>query len=346
MRMTDLASVTSVSFLIYFLVKSPVIISHAIKGNAATSKITTTSISRMLVKFPRGHFTLHVEDLPAHLQTCFPSKTSEPEACLLRISVDDEADVKVHGFAMPFANPGHISEDWLLRFKPIVGQHTLLDILQSKSFVFIVPKFRKIVEKHWDGSLLPPEFSYPFGERHDWDADRMSRLIQLNKGLQYPPSWTFEDDNAHMTVLTQCMAQDVLWIDECRQQIRRAQCSAYFIPKDLAGQVTRYYAILALDKGLKSNNLAAWRRLAKDLHVDLELFKTFNKDSTATAATLQARILEHPKAIDIFRSQHPVKEHEIVLSVTVHHKEALDFKLATFESRAEANTALEQGTEH
>lgn len=123
-----------------------------------------------------------VDDLPGHMHGRFPSKTENPLACVLDVCLDGNTDVVVEGFPMPFANPGHISEDWLLNFKLIVGQHTLLDILQHDRFTFIVPQFKDVVEAQFYEAKLPPPFAYPYG-KHGWSECWNDDMMIATKGL-------------------------------------------------------------------------------------------------------------------------------------------------------------------
>lgn len=138
------------------------------EGSPGSREIVPCDKLVITVKFPRGNFISDVKDLPDHLHARFPSKTSEPQACLLDVCLSETADVKVEGFGMPFSHPGHISEDLLINLRPIVGQQSLVDIINHKRFTFIVCATKEIMEKEWNEALLPQPFKYPYGETRNW----------------------------------------------------------------------------------------------------------------------------------------------------------------------------------
>lgn len=300
------------------------------------------------VKFPRGQFARFVEGLPAETYKRFPALTPD-RAAVLRVFLKD-AKITVEGFYKPFANSQHVSEDWLLRYGPIVENVSLLNILQQDRFTFVIPLPAKVIVGQWNESLLPPPAKLPYGQVHSWSLSRYETQMQNIKGLQFEPSWTFEDDNDHLTALSQCQAQDVMWIDNFRREILAARCFAYFIPQDpsATGVVTRYYAVLALEKDLKARNRPAWRRLSKDGDVDLLLFlDDFDGPEDKADGCWNAKIINHPNTIDVIKSQHPVEKHEVVLAVSRPSKHGkgrgADIEVSTFENRSVADQAMKQG---
>lgn len=76
----------------------------------------------------------------------------------------------------------------------------------------------------------------------------------------------YEDDNAHLAVMTQAVVQDWLWIDEAAEQILASPFPAYLVPKTSESpEVARdFFVIVAFAEGFLQKYEAAWRRLAKD----------------------------------------------------------------------------------
>jgi hypothetical protein len=68
----------------------------------------------------------------------------------LEVVLEDEAKVTVLGFGMPFSNPGHASEDWIQQNKPMIGKHSLVEVLERRSFTFIVATPTAKLNQSWD----------------------------------------------------------------------------------------------------------------------------------------------------------------------------------------------------
>ena len=56
----------------------------------------------------------------------------------LQLELHPGAEFKIEGYGMPFANPGLPSHAWVNDEAPIVGNLTLLDLLQQRRLVLFV----------------------------------------------------------------------------------------------------------------------------------------------------------------------------------------------------------------
>lgn len=139
------------------------------------------------------------------------------------------------------------------------------------------------------------------------------------------------------------MIQDILWVDDLRQQILSERCYAYFAPEYASrfGPVKELYAILALDKQITNTNLAAWRRLTSDGNVQLKILTNTGKPDI----TIPGYVVEDPDSIDVLRSHHQVRKHELVIRLTSIPDNSSSL-LATYHSRSEADKALKMGYKH
>ncbi len=142
------------------------------------------------IKFPLGKFArffANAEDHPDVLAR-FPDAKAKA-LTLLDIHLDT-AEVTVDGFGRPFANAGDVEvEGWVNDGKPILGNHTLVDLLQAKDFFVVVAFNAKDTEKEWDEARMPPSFAYPNGNKHSFQVNRMKKLLQDNKGGQFLPAY-------------------------------------------------------------------------------------------------------------------------------------------------------------
>lgn len=148
----------------------------------AGGKVLPYDQHRITVKFPRGA-THKVEDAPPTLLARFPNaQRKEKGLALVTVQLQDNADVVVDGFGLPFANPLDPElESWVDSTKAIAGDYTLVDVLEQRKFYFLVAYVTREVQKNWDAGLLPAPFSYPYGTNHAWDMEKYRELIAQTK---------------------------------------------------------------------------------------------------------------------------------------------------------------------
>jgi hypothetical protein len=136
------------------------------------------------VKFPREKFTVSVVDMtesPPH-----PFVGAE-QLSRVQIDLHTGAEPKVEGYGKPFANPGHPSHAWINGGAPIIGDLSLLDMLQQRSFVFFVNDVGKYMTPKF--ATMPPPFSYPYStEGYGWDMARYQEDIPKNKVSPFQPA--------------------------------------------------------------------------------------------------------------------------------------------------------------
>jgi len=86
------------------------------------------------------------------------------------VFLSDNAQMTVEGFGISFANPGHAAERWINGGEPfgnvVSRPFTLLDVLEQRSFFFVVASPSVIMEKLWTYIELPPPFSYLYSTDH------------------------------------------------------------------------------------------------------------------------------------------------------------------------------------
>ncbi len=62
----------------------------------------------------------------------------------------------------------------------MVGDLTLLELLQQRRLVFFVNEAAWYLRELESSYRLPPPFSYPYGTNHFWDLDRYLKDIPAN----------------------------------------------------------------------------------------------------------------------------------------------------------------------
>lgn len=224
------------------------------------------------VRLPRGGYTREVKDAPAEVQ----ARLSQVEAArkgisVLTVRLNADARVQVNGFGIPFSN---VEDDELNRqvneYSPIFGSTTLLSILRQREFVLVVALSREVLEKLTSESWLPPPFAYPYGEKHEWDPERLWKAHLDNRAkAPFRAAYSYDDDNSHVAVVAHFNAQESLWLDQAATAIRAEKFPAYFVPKDPeladpADSKCRFYVIIPMTEGYRVRHQQVWAQLTRD----------------------------------------------------------------------------------
>ncbi|RSL42822.1 hypothetical protein CEP53_011992 [Fusarium sp. AF-6] len=310
------------------------------RRNAGLQVPTVTDTRTIRVKFPRGSITYSVDSLDDDkLKRLFPAATRL--LSIVRVSLQPGGEVTVEG------------EGWLNKLQPIVGDKTLVNILMQRDFTFIVHKPSGVLRSDWNEDQLPPPFSYPYGTLHDWDTERFDNLIKNNKGHQFWPAWTFDDQNSHTAVLVQSQIQDVRWLCHAAEQIAEQRFLARFVTtkedENAGGDELSSFAIISLTGEFLNHYDAPLRQLIRDQFLTVELYNKPEDEGRATS--LDARIVAHPTEIEPpLKNFRPAGKDELILQVRntegSHHSRAPIFGVHTSDSRGEAIKAMEKSTGH
>ncbi|KAJ4198300.1 hypothetical protein NW755_000987 [Fusarium falciforme] len=304
----------------------------------------TTAPSEMLkieIKFPREGFSRSVEAGSDELRSRLT--TTQKHLSVVEVRLRDPTLTKIHGFGMPFKNFGHPFDELLNQRGVIASEYTLLDFLRQDKFQIVVAATSSAVETTWHVNKLPPSFAYPYGNIHNWDTGRYAKMLDENKGPQFAPSWSYHDDNAHLTVMTQSEAQDFMWLNRAAGLLALEKVSAYFVERN-QGNTSRYYAIITLSKMLQFRHKHALCRLAKAGSFKLGLYD--NCADKVNSGEWDAKIVDHSQDIDVLNA-HPITELDMILDVRrplpTKAARGSDFAVITFSDRSIADVALKEG---
>ncbi|RSM00399.1 hypothetical protein CEP52_009151 [Fusarium oligoseptatum] len=286
------------------------------RRNAGLQVPTATDTRTIRVKFPRGSITYSVDSLDDDkLQRLFPAATRL--LSIVRVSLQPGSEVTVEGYGLPLANPGHPSEGWLNKLEPIVGDKTLVNILEQREFTFVVHKPSDVLRRDWNEDQLPPPFSYPYGTLHDWDIERFDNLIKNNKGHQFWPAWTFDDQNSHTAALVQSQIQDVRWLCHAAEQIAEQRFLARFVTtkedENTGGDELSSFAIISLTTEFLNQYDAPWRHLIRNEFLELLLYNKPEDEGHATR--YDARIVAYSTGLDSLKNFRPAGKNEFVLQL-------------------------------
>jgi hypothetical protein len=169
-------------------------------------------------------------------------------------------------------------------------------------------------------------------------------FIEANKGKEFRPARTFNSDNSHIAVLTQSLAQDILWVDQAARKIYSDyRMRVYFIEIGNVEPIQQYYVLVPLEANFRALFKAAWRRLAQDGTLELHVFGEETEE--APVAKWMGRIVDNPASIAAL-VDHLVEDHELILHVRRPAAKQIDngpnFKPRTFQTRRDAQVALKQ----
>lgn len=309
-------------------------------GDSGAGMARPTAWYTLRVRFPCKEIKLDIRELPASLRDRFDTQRT---LSLLHVTLTDQnLKVKVGGFGMPFSNPGHPSHGWINRNEPIASGMTLTDILAQTEFRLVVAAPSGPLARHWDLSLLPPPFMYPYGTDHAWAGKDYQERLKGKTGDKFRRSWTFDNTNACITALTQSQVQDVAWLYWAADEIAELQFPAYFIA--IPERKREFYVVIRLKDDFTKTFDAAWRRFQKEDLFKLLLRRTPNDPAPCE---WQTRFLDYWQGIDLLANHHQIEPEndEIVIHVRQSKPEdhLQNFEPTVFDSRQEA---LAQGEEH
>ncbi|KAI8244011.1 hypothetical protein K4K55_006609 [Colletotrichum sp. SAR 10_96] len=218
---------------------------------------------RIGIRFRREKWTQTFEAASPELLGRFPGLKGGGGQTVITFSSDedDKDKVCVEGMGMPYINK---SEPELEKFVnengPLIGGVTFIDFVRSNSFHVLVELQPHSAKFYFSLEQLPPPFDHPYGTLHNFDPERSALSMASNpRNHAYNISHSFKGDNAMLTVTTQSLMQDSLYLWKQAQCIAETKLRAYFIP--VPDRDDKYYAILPLPKEFMDKYKPAWQRL-------------------------------------------------------------------------------------
>ncbi|KAL6798046.1 P-loop containing nucleoside triphosphate hydrolase protein [Trichoderma sp. SZMC 28012] len=278
-----------------------------------------------------------IRDVELSLLAALP-ETTKPMS-RLDVYLREGTRVMVKGYGKPFANPDHPSHGWMNQNEPVVGDSTLVDILEQRNFSFVVVTGDLVLAKHWSQEL-PGPFRYPYGDEHSWSLERYDEQLLRNRGPQFAPAFSFDNDNEHLAAMTQSQVQDVMWIHKAAQDIADIRFRAYFINANEGARSDEFYVVVLLDDGFMRRFKDTWQHLVKGEFLQLKMFDGPNDE---TPASWDAMIIDHPKGLPAMAG-HQTDKDDFVLRVRrplqSQPQRRPDFDICVFSDRKSANRSF------
>lgn len=304
------------------------------------------SYHELTIRFPSG-CGLTAEAVPEDQLQRFPEQTQKRLA-VLNVSYGPETSAFVYGFGREFANPDHASDRWFNNGEVMVAGMTLQEFVSQSEFKIVVGACNG--PTHFTNLLRaspPTPFCYPYGRDHHWDTYRYTTQRSVMQGSQFAGRQAFVDENEHVAVLTQQVAQDTVWTAFEAAEIFSQKFPAYFVPvSDNSDDCKAYYAIVRLPEGY-SDQWQSWSqfttadsRIGLALHTDGKEMDAPSIEDVASWKKMArsvwlATIVDAPAIVSKLQ-EHPVEEGEMVLFV----RRDSDTPVFAYQSRDQANAAL------
>ncbi|KAF9768906.1 hypothetical protein IL306_013754 [Fusarium sp. DS 682] len=309
-------------------------------------KLTLSNTRKITVKFPREEIAITYRAADEQETARYPN--AKKHMAWVDVVLGKDAEVFVKGFGMPYANPGHPADDWLHSpdSAPVLDEMTLLDIIQQRHFSFLVNRLDKALESKWSVASLAPKFDYGYSADHSWDMDKYMKQIDI-KGHRFQATWSFDTDDSHVTVLTQSLVQDVLWIHKGCLEMATKLGSAYFVKKSASMKSTKWYAIVRMDPKFWKQYKTIWPRASEIATMKLLVHPGPNEVPESWANDLSehwtARICQDPQNLTAL-NQHPLNENDLVIEAIEPVDSQLEIK--EFTGREEASVAYDTNKAH
>ncbi|KAI6778968.1 helicase MAGATAMA-like protein [Emericellopsis cladophorae] len=280
----------------------------------------------------------------------------------IHLQVDEDAEVEVDDWGMPYENKGHPCGDWI-NGAASVGGIRLIDFFKGRDFFFSVrgPKTPHIyLEKFNLSTKLAKGQELPYGDDHAWNP-RLYRgpMSEDIRGDQFELCMRFDDTNALLATISQSVVQDQFWVAEEAMKIFKTKLPAYFLPKGKEEpECSSFFMIVKLNKSFRITFADAWTRLQKsdgtnrvwtsffEDQSDLDWVclgvdhKKWGEEASALDTGAELRVIERPDRFPVLKN-HGLDEFDLVLNYGM-PLESLDPLMVrrVFSSRQQALDAL------
>ncbi|KAF5525579.1 hypothetical protein CGCA056_v002807 [Colletotrichum aenigma] len=294
---------------------------------------------RIGIRFRREKWTQTFEAASPELLGRFPGLKGGGGQTVITFSSDedDKDKVCVEGMGMPYINK---SEPELEKFVnencPLIGGVAFIDFVRSNTFHVLVELQPHSAKFYFSLEQLPPPFDHPYGTLHTFNPERSALSMASNpRNHAYNVSHSFNDDNAMLTVTTQSLMQDSLYLWKQARCIAETKLRAYFIP--VPDRDDKYYAILTLPKEFVDKYRPAWQRLIDRRTCQVSLARWEFPDSKVPSGFWKSHFITYTGGIQALAS-HPTGESDVVLVTSRPPPEEAERKIIAINSLWESDT--------
>ncbi|KAF5643764.1 uncharacterized protein FTJAE_3063 [Fusarium tjaetaba] len=171
---------------------------------------TDSAFHHVTMELPPGGFTATHSELTKDGEQLLGLDGELSEYRRVELQISPHSKTTVIGFGLPFhGENGHVDK-WVNKHTPIAGVASLPEILQRKSFSLIVKASKDDMDDvigAMNQRCKPSGYGY--GTHHGWNWDRYNKQIPAMRGMLFPETTRFKDQNERDTAWTQIHVQDV-----------------------------------------------------------------------------------------------------------------------------------------
>uniref|UniRef100_A0A0D2XYD5 DNA2/NAM7 helicase helicase domain-containing protein n=1 Tax=Fusarium oxysporum (strain Fo5176) TaxID=660025 RepID=A0A0D2XYD5_FUSOF len=159
---------------------------------------------------PRGFTATHHELTVKHNELLSGLDGELSEYRLVNLQITPHFNTTVTGFGLPFHGANATIDDWVNKHTPIAGVAPLPEILKTRNFTLLVKASKNDLDNMIKGINDRHQRSdYGYGTDHQWNWERYNRQIPKLRGMLFPETIRFKDQNERDTAWTQIHVQDV-----------------------------------------------------------------------------------------------------------------------------------------
>ncbi|KAL5598140.1 hypothetical protein FOBRF1_011933 [Fusarium oxysporum] len=158
---------------------------------------------------PRGFTATHHELTVKHNELLSGLDGELSEYRLVDLQISPHFNTTVIGFGLPFHGANVTVDDWVNKHTPIAGVAPLPEILKTRNFTLLVKASENDLDNMIKGINDRHQRSeYGYGTDHRWNWVRYNRQIPKLRGMLFPETMRFKDQNERDTAWTQIHVQD------------------------------------------------------------------------------------------------------------------------------------------
>ncbi|KAG5795246.1 hypothetical protein H9Q69_005708 [Fusarium xylarioides] len=177
---------------------------------SADHATTDSALYHITIELPPGGFTATHRELikDSEQLSGLDGELSDYRRVELQISPCSKATII--GFGLPFHGANETVDNWVNKHTPIAGVASLPEILKRQSFSLLVKASKDDIDNVINAineRRQPSDYGY--GNHHGWNWDRYNKQIPEMRGMLFPKTIRFKDQNERDTAWTQIHVQDV-----------------------------------------------------------------------------------------------------------------------------------------
>ncbi|EMT73564.1 hypothetical protein FOC4_g10002048 [Fusarium odoratissimum] len=172
---------------------------------------TDSALYHITIELPPRGFTTTHQELTVRQNELLSGLDGElSEYRLVNLQISPHFNTTVIGFGLPFHGANATVDDWVNKHTPIAGVAPLSEILKTRNFTLLVKASENDLDNMIKGINDRHQRSeYGYGTDHRWNWVRYNRQIPKLRGMLFPETMRFKDQNERDTAWTQIHVQDV-----------------------------------------------------------------------------------------------------------------------------------------